>query len=116
MKRSRAKITPYGDLTIREDKPMVPIDTKWSDNWSNMHDQCMWMVHGSHSSKKVSKLHPSKKFGDECKFIKCGIIGQMYNVIKASYDQPLFCVKTKYGLSEYLIRAGVSLESLRQFV
>ena len=32
MKRSRAKITPYGDLTIREDKPMVPIETKWSDN------------------------------------------------------------------------------------
>ena len=32
MKRSRANITPYGDLTIREDKPMVAIDTKWSDN------------------------------------------------------------------------------------
>ena len=35
------------------------------------------------------------------KLIKCGIIGQMYNVIKASYNQPLFCIKTKYGLSEY---------------
>ena len=35
------------------------------------------------------------------KLIKCGIICQMYNVIKASYNQPLFCIKTKYGLSEY---------------
>jgi exonuclease III len=35
------------------------------------------------------------------KLIKCGITGKMYRVIKASYNNPLFCVKTKLGLTDY---------------
>ena len=35
------------------------------------------------------------------KLIKCGITGKMYKVIKASYNNPQFCIKTLEGLSCY---------------
>ncbi len=35
------------------------------------------------------------------KLINCGITGKIYQVIKHAYEMPQFCVKTKYGLTEY---------------
>ena len=35
------------------------------------------------------------------KLIKCGVTGKMCHVIKASYQNPLFCIKTNSGLSDY---------------
>ncbi len=35
------------------------------------------------------------------KLIKAGITGKMYNIIKAAYERPLYCIKTKNGLTEY---------------
>ena len=49
-----------------------------------------------------------RKFFDtidrECLFYKllnCGITGQVYKVLKSAYDNPKFCIKTEYGLTEY---------------
>ena len=35
------------------------------------------------------------------KLLKCGITGNMYDVIKAAYNNPMFCIKAEHGLSEY---------------
>ena len=56
-----ANITPYGDLTISEDNPRDPIDTRCV--------QCMWMVHGNHSSTSGSKIHPTLKCSSKNKVL-----------------------------------------------
>ena len=71
MKRSRAKTTPYGDLTIREDKPMRSplIQSGLIIDQTCMTSVCGWSM-GVTQARKFPNYTPQKNLGAKIKVLR----------------------------------------------